>query len=96
MNIIFDENISRHLADGFACFQRAFPDEQVSVFHVINCYGRGIKDDDLIPAISRDSGVLITQDENMYRTPHLKLLYLKYKIGVFFVRPPNIHLIIGI
>jgi hypothetical protein len=89
MNIVFDENISKHLAEGFACFQQAFPDEQVFVFHVVNRYGRGIKDDDLIPAIARDTGVLITQDLNMYRTPHLKLLYRKHKIGVFFIRPPK-------
>jgi hypothetical protein len=89
MNIFFDENLSPHLAEGFACFQQAFPDEAFSVLHVATHFGRGIKDDDLIPKIAKDRGILITQDANIYRTPHLKKLYEKHKIGVFFIRPPK-------
>ena len=89
MKIFFDENFSEYLARGFPEFQKGRKIEGVDVHHVVESFGRGTEDNACIPQIAQMHGVVITQDLNIYRTRYLFQLCLKYKLGVFFFKPPK-------
>ena len=90
MKVFFDENFSPHLARGFAAFQEGrMAEERVEVLHVVDEFGKGTTDEDLISHIARQHGAMITQDYNIHRTRHLADLCRQHKIGIFFFRPPK-------
>jgi hypothetical protein len=90
MKIIFDENFSPHLAEGFACFQNGNHAEGVEVLHMNGVFnGRGTPDEKWIPVVAQMHGIVITQDFNIHRTRHLYQMCQKYKLGIFFFRPPK-------
>lgn len=89
MKIFFDENFSQSLARGFSEFQKGRAIEGVEVHHVIESFGRGADDNVWIPKIAQMHGVVVTQDLDIYRTNYLFRLCLKYKLGIFFFKPPR-------
>ncbi len=89
MKIFFDENFSPHLAKGFAAFQEGRKSESVEVLHCTEKFERGANDEDWLPEVAQMHGVVITQDLNIHRTRSQWAICEKYKIGVFFFRPPK-------
>ncbi|MEO5564901.1 MAG: hypothetical protein ABIR18_15750, partial [Chitinophagaceae bacterium] len=46
-------------------------------------------DEDWIPQIGHLNGIVITQDYNIQRTQQQYELLKKYKMGIFYLRPPG-------
>lgn len=86
--IFIDENMSPYLADGLNTLEKPNNDgfEIVSIMKV---FGEGVKDNEWIPQVGKEKGIVITQDFNIHRTRTLKELYLNSGIGVFFFAPPS-------
>ena len=87
MRIYFDENFSPHLVAGMQAFQNNRRSEDVTVFWMVDEFGRGAPDETWIPAVAKVHGVALTQDTNIHRTRAQWELCKANKIGIFFFKP---------
>jgi hypothetical protein len=90
--IYIDENFSPYLAEGFDFFQKHLNSNERVQFEVLSIkkeFGKGAKDEDWIPEVGKQSGIIITQDLNIHTTRHQNELYKKHDLGVFFFKPPS-------
>ncbi|MBW6479929.1 MAG: hypothetical protein K0B37_10910 [Bacteroidales bacterium] len=88
MKIYLDENLPSKLAEGLNILE-APNHEGFEVLPMIKDFGKGAKDQDWIPVIGPQGGVVITQDLNINRNRQLKQLYLDNGLGIFFFSPPK-------
>jgi hypothetical protein len=88
MKIFFDENFSKYLAAGISELQKGIG-EGIEVLHSVQFFERGIKDEKWIPEVAKMHGIVITQDLKIARTSSLWQLCTEYKLGIFFIKPPN-------
>ena len=49
----------------------------------------GVPDEEWIPKVGKNKGVVITQDKRIQTTRHQKELYMKYGVGIFFFSTPK-------
>lgn len=88
MTFYFDENIAPRIARALAILTEADP---LEIHNTIDVFGRGAADEDWIPEIGANNGIVITQDLNIHRTRHQRELYKKHGVGVVFFKPPKKH-----
>lgn len=88
MKFFIDENMPSQLAEGLAILEKP-NNEGVEIFSIQKEFGRGTKDDDWIPDVGQNNGIVITQDYNIQRTRQQYELLKKYKVGIFYLRPPG-------
>ena len=88
MKFFIDENMPPQLAEGLAILEKP-NNEGVEVYSIQKEYGRGIQDEDWIPQVGNVNGIVITQDYNIQRTQRQYELLKKYKMGIFYLRPPG-------
>jgi len=91
-NIYIDENFSYHLAEGLDVFQQHLNSNekiQIQVLSIKKVFGRGAKDEEWIPVVGQENGIVITQDLRIYTTRHQNELYKKHGLAVFFFKPPS-------
>lgn len=91
-NIYIDENFSHLLAAGFDVFQQHLNSSEKLQFNVLSIkqvFGKGAKDEDWIPVVGKEGGIVITQDLKIQTTRHQNELYKKHNLGVFFFKPPS-------
>jgi hypothetical protein len=90
--IYIDENFSPYLAEGFDVFQKHLNSNERTQFEVLSIkkeFGKGAKDEDWIPKVGKQGGIVITQDLHIHTTRHQNELYKKHNLGVFFFKPPS-------
>lgn len=92
MIIFLDENLPKHLAEGFQILQK--PEGYRSgyileVRYVPEEFGYGSKDQEWIPQAGNLEACVITQDININRRKHEMELYRSHGIGMFFLRGPS-------
>ena len=88
MKIYIDENLSPHIAKGLDILEKPLG-EGFEVLSIGEIFGRGAKDEDWLPQIGQENGVVITQDLNIQRSRQQRELYKKHNIGVFFLSAPS-------
>jgi hypothetical protein len=88
IKVYIDENMSPYLADGLDILEKPNKDG-IEVLSIKKVFGEGAKDNDWIPKVGKEGGIVITQDLNIHRTRTLKQLYNDSGIGVFFFVPPS-------
>ncbi|MBD0366417.1 MAG: hypothetical protein ICV53_09985 [Flavisolibacter sp.] len=84
--IYLDENLSEYVADALNSLNKGYF-RDVQVYSTKIKFGKGVPDEDIIPAIGKAKGILITKDTNIQRTRMQYQLCAKYKLGVFFLKP---------
>lgn len=89
MIVYLDENMPRHLAEGFHTLQ--FPEgfktkQLIEVKYIPTVYGWGAKDIDWIPEAGNENACVITQDISINRRKHEWDLYRKHKLGIFYLK----------
>jgi hypothetical protein len=89
MKIYFDENFSPHFIRGLSHIQRAHPNHGIEVKSIKEVFGGGTPDEEWIPKIAQQHGVVVTQDLKIRRLRHQWELCSKYKLGLFFIKPPK-------
>lgn len=86
--VFLDENLSPFVAEALNCLSKGdFNDIRVN--STIQDFGKGIKDEELIPRIGEKKAVLITRDVNMNRIKLQRDLLKIHKLGVFFIDLPK-------
>ncbi len=88
MKIYIDENLSPHIAKGLDILEKPLG-EGFEVLSIGEIFGRGAKDEDWLPQIGQENGVVITQDLNIQRSRQQRELYKKHNVGVFFLSAPS-------
>lgn len=83
MKIYIDENISPYLAHGLNILEKPFK-KGVEVLSIKEEFHIGVQDEEWIPKVGAEKGIVITQDYNIQRTRLQKELYLQQGVGIFF------------
>ena len=94
MIIYIDENMPAVLAEGFDLLQgpenvRWQLKKPIRVKSIKRVFGQGAKDEEWIPSIGNEGGCIITQDYNINRIKHQRVLCEQYKLGMIYFRPPS-------
>lgn len=89
MKIYFDENFSIHFIRGLKIIQESQRSEGFEVLSIKEEFGAGAPDEEWIPKVAQQHGVVITQDTNIHRLNHQWELCQHYRLGLFFVQPPK-------
>lgn len=86
--IYIDENLSPYIARGLDILEG--PTRQgFEVISIADAFGRGAKDEEWIPIVGSQNGIVITQDYNIHRNKAQRVLFEKHGVGMFFFRPPK-------
>jgi len=90
--IYIDENLPSQLAKGLHELQ--LPQNkrdkiEIQVLSIKDTFGQGEQDEDWIPKVGAENGVVITQDYRIQTQRHQKELYLENGVGIFFFNPPS-------
>jgi len=86
MTFYFDENIAPRIARALAILTKP---ENVEILSIIDEFGRGAPDEEWVPKVGENQGIVITQDLNIQRTRHQRELYKKHGVGVVFFKAPK-------
>ncbi|HEV7331880.1 MAG TPA: hypothetical protein VGN63_12645 [Flavisolibacter sp.] len=84
--IYLDENLSEYVADALNALNKGYF-RDINVYSTKLKFGKGVPDEEIIPAIGKAKGILITKDTNIHRTRMQYQLCERYKLGVFFLKP---------
>lgn len=87
-NLDLDENLSEYVAQALNFLNKGYFRE-IQVFSTKEKFGKGEKDEIIIPGIGNDNGILITRDINIHRTRFQYELCQSHKLGVFFIKMPK-------
>lgn len=83
--IYLDENLSEYVADALNSLSKGYFREIV-VYSTKVRFGKGVPDEEIIPAIGKAKGILITKDTRIRNSIQFQLCE-KYRLGVFFLKP---------
>ncbi len=83
--IFLDENLSEYVADALNALNKGYFND-VLVHSTKVKFGKGKPDEEIIPSIGSQNGILITKDLNIHKTRLQYQLCEQYKIGVFFLK----------
>jgi hypothetical protein len=84
MKYYFDENIPEQIARALNIL-----DKNNEIYNTIDTIGRGVPDEDIIPFIQKQHGILVTQDRNIKRRETQSKILKSSGIGSIFYRPPK-------
>jgi len=87
-NIYLDENLSEYVALALNFLNKGYF-KDVQVYSTKEKFGKGVKDEVIIPGIGKEDGILITRDFNIHKTRFQFDLCKQHKIGVFFLTLPK-------
>lgn len=88
MDIYLDENLSEYVADALNFLNKGYYSD-VQVYSTKTKFGKGAKDEEIIPTLGAAGSVLITRDINIQRTRLQYSLCQQYNLGVFFLKLPK-------
>ncbi len=88
MKFYFDENITPQIVRALEILQEPLK-EEIEVYSIADEFGRGAADEEWIPKVAKENGIVITQDINIQRTKHQRELYRNHNLGVIFLKPPK-------
>lgn len=89
MTIFFDENMPRHLVEGFAQIQKLEglnAGVQATIKYIPTEFYKGVKDEEWILQLTKGKSFVVTQDVNITRRKQEIALYQKQGIGLFLLR----------
>lgn len=61
----------------------------IEVLAIEKMFGKGTDDEDWIPPIGQEKGIVITQDRVIQRSKAQRELYMKSGVGIFFLKAPK-------
>lgn len=89
MKFYVDENITPNIARALAILQNPRANENIKVFTIRDEFGKGTPDEEWIPKVAAEDGIVITQDLNIHRVRQQRRLYKQHGLGVVFFKPPK-------
>ncbi|MBK5214960.1 MAG: hypothetical protein JJE55_15035 [Flavobacteriaceae bacterium] len=90
--IYIDENLPSSLAKGLHELQQ--PQNirdgiEIEVLSIKEVFGQGDPDEDWIPKVGAEKGIVITQDFRIQTQKHQRELYIDNGVGILFLNPPS-------
>lgn len=85
IEIYLDENLSEYVADALNSLNKGYF-RNINVYSTKLKFRKGAPDEEIIPAIGRAKGILVTKDLNIQRTKMQYELCERYKLGIFFLK----------
>lgn len=92
LKIYIDENIAPQLARAMNIVQEHLNFEEkkpIEVLSLKDTFHEGIKDEEWIPKVGQEKGIIITQDRRIQFSRHQKDLYLQHGVGIIFLKSPK-------
>lgn len=92
LKIYIDENIAPQLARAFNTIQEHLNNEEkkkIEVYSIKDKFGQGIKDEEWIPKIGAERGIVITLDRKIQSSRHQRELYKSHGCGIIFLHSPK-------
>lgn len=86
IEIYLDENLSEYVADALNSLAKGYF-KNITVASTKTKFGKGVPDEQIIPAIGSAGGILITKDVNIHRTRMQYQLCQQFNLGVIFLKP---------
>ena len=90
--IYIDENLAPQLARAMNVIQEHLNTEEkkaIEVHSLKDAFTQGIKDEDWIPLVGQQEGVVITQDRHIQSSRHQRELYMSNGVGIIFLKCPK-------
>lgn len=84
--IYLDENLSEYVADALNSLNKGYF-RDIIIYSTKLKFGKGVSDEQIIPAIGQSAGILITKDTTIHKTRMQYQLCYQFKLGVFFLKP---------
>jgi hypothetical protein len=84
-----DENIAPQLARSFNIIQEHLNLEEkrpIEVLSIKDVFGEGALDEDWIPKVGSEGGVVLTYDRRIQTARHQKELYIQHGVGIIFLK----------
>ncbi len=88
IEIYLDENLSEYVADALNALNKGYFKEVIVKSTKVQ-FGKGEKDEIIIPSIGKVNGILITRDLNIQRRILQYQLCKKFNLGIFFLKLPK-------
>lgn len=92
LKLYIDENIAPQMAQALALIQAHMnlsDKKEIEVLSIKNVFGEGAKDEEWIPLVGGEHGVVVTFDRMIQRSRHQKQLYNDHGVGVIFLKAPK-------
>ncbi|MBO0937907.1 hypothetical protein J2I47_15220 [Fibrella sp. HMF5335] len=86
--IYIDENLPPQIAEALNILE-THANEGFEVLAIGKEFGRGAQDEDWIPKVGAEQGVVITSDYNIQRIRRQRELFQEHGVGIFFFNPPS-------
>lgn len=90
--IYIDENMPPQLAHALNILQQALNTKenvQIEVLSIKDVFGQGALDEEWIPKVGAENGIVITQDFRIQSQRHQRELYMNSGVGILFLNPPS-------
>ncbi|HLN94437.1 MAG TPA: hypothetical protein VK183_02290 [Flavobacterium sp.] len=90
--IFIDENMPSQLAHGLNTLQlpqNAKDGLEIEVLSIKEVFGQGAPDEEWIPKVGAEKGIVITQDFRIQSQKHQRQLYMDNGVGILFLNPPS-------
>ena len=90
--IYIDENMPSQLAHGLHTLQQPQNNKdgfEIEVLSIKDVFGQGALDEDWIPKVGAENGIVITQDFRIQSQKHQRELYIENGVGILFLNPPS-------
>jgi hypothetical protein len=62
---------------------------EIEVLSIKDVFGQGALDEDWIPKVGAENGIVITQDFRIQSQRHQRELYIENGVGILFLNPPS-------
>ncbi len=90
MRIFLDENLSEYVAEALNLLNRGyFPNIEVVSTKYVEGLGKGAEDEEILPFIGKEQGVLISRDRDFARVQAIASLCKEHNVPVVFIRLPE-------
>ena len=90
--IYIDENLPSQLAKGLNELQHPQNKKDgidIEILSIKEIFGSGEQDEDWIPKVGAQKGIVITQDFRIQSQRHQRELYINNGVGILFLNPPS-------
>lgn len=92
LKIYIDENMAPQLARALNIIQEHLNSEEkktITVLSIKDAFKEGIADEDWIPTVGKEKGIVITQDRRIQSSRHQRELYMQHGVGIIFLKSPK-------
>jgi len=92
LKVYIDENIAPQMAHAFDTVQAHLNKKEkrhFEVYSIKEIFGEGATDEEWIPKIGSEKGIVITQDRRIQQCKHQRELYKSHGVGIIFLKTPK-------